>query len=289
MSTGRLTTFVETTTLVLGYWRVGGNPKRDAQHYEALIDRTLAQIAGSRCIFLGDDAAFAALVSQAAASNNVELVNRHVSLTDLPSHAVSEDFVQCCRNMPSSPWFREHDIGGEKGLVHYWKHLRPTDEETYRQMLTIWLSKVPLMRQVALEENPFDTARFAWVDVSVARFNERRTNWDFTRVAQPAGKLSHYRSPMVYQGHTLPLNASFMAGEADVWEHVGALFDHHLARARQDAYGHDEETILGLCHAERPDLFHELGVPVPRPPQRRRTTPGLLSGVKQRLRRLMHR
>ena len=43
-------------------------------------------------------------------------------------------------------------------------------EDSYRKVISIWISKVFLVDRV-IQENPYSTDAFAWVDVSVSRFN----------------------------------------------------------------------------------------------------------------------
>jgi hypothetical protein len=171
--------------------------------------------------------------------------------------------------------------GSEKGLVHHTRDLLGSGETVYRKLITIWMSKVALMSRVACEGD--DGTYFAWIDASIARVNGRRSNWNFPAQSFEPAALNHYASSMSYRGERLPLSAGFMLGTGDVWAAVNAAFDARLEASLSDAYAHDEETILGLVHRERPELFHTLGVPLaligPKPSAGRR----LIRALRRRL------
>jgi hypothetical protein len=131
--------------------------------------------------------------------------------------------------------------------------------DAYQKIITIWMSKIALVTQRALVENPFGTEDFAWIDASVSRFNGRRAGWNFAKAAQPDGQLLHYANCMRYQGDVLPINASCMIADRGTWTCVNEAFAAKLAEHADDDYAHDEETILGFVHRDNPDLFRCLG------------------------------
>lgn len=263
---------------VAGYWALPGNAKRPVGHYWEQIPRSLGLIAGQRLLLLHDDPATAEAFVRFGAPLGVDVKAEHVPLAELPGARHAERLAALCAATPLSGPGAVPASGSEKGYKHLTRDLEGSGEEIYRALISIWMSKVPLTAAVAARVGA-ETDSIAWMDVSIARFSERRTNWDFTRQPFQRSALNHYASPMRAQGRPLPLNASFLRAVPDVWARIAEEFDRELEGCLTEAYGHDEETLLARVHRRRPELFHTIGVPLPRPGQG-----GALDGVKRRLR-----
>ena len=245
---------------VAGYWRLPGNAKRPAEHYQEQIPRSLAMIAGQPLRLFHDDEETARHFAALCDPLGIALHAERIPVEALPAFAHAEAYVAACRAMPRAGAGAVPARNSEKGHVHYIRDLIGSGEATYRALLAIWLSKVALAARVAADP-PAGAAFVAWMDVSVARFSGQRTNWDFPRQPFAPAALNHYASPMRYLGARLPLNASLMLATPEVWTEVALAFEAQLLASRSDAYAHDEETLLGLVHRRRPELFHTLGVP----------------------------
>lgn len=257
-----------------GYWNVAGSRKRSHAHYAALLPETLDMIRGARLHFITNDPAQADAVRALCAPRGISCETELVEITDLPGHALAGRLLESCRNMALDTFPEPPEHGSEKGMIHYWRDFRGSGAEAYRAVLAIWLSKVGLSARLAAEHAAAG-GQVAWIDVSVARFNGLRENWDFHRADTPPDKLSHYASPMKFYGAPLPLNASFLCASAPVWDQVAALFAQAGERGAAMPYGHDEETLMADCIWRRPDLFHVLG---------RRAKQSLAFRLKRRLR-----
>jgi hypothetical protein len=166
--------------------------------------------------------------------------------------------VTACDRMRLDRFPRPDAFASEKGVTHYWRDLKGGGADAYRAMLAIWLSKIALTSDVARDH---ESMSVAWVDASVARFNLRRTNWNFTQDQGHPAKISHFASPMRFFGRPLPLNASYLEGRSSVWTELERLFNAMLEKALQMPYGHDEETVLAQCLSASPDLFRCIGAP----------------------------
>lgn len=262
---------------VTGYWRLPGNTKRPVEHYARELPRSLEMIAGGPLLLYHDDPAVEAAVAEACAPLGIDLRPVRLPVADLPGFRHGDALVAGCRAMPREGPRAIPANHFEKGHMHYTRDLVGSGEATYRALLAVWLSKVPLTaRAAAAPQAP----RFvAWMDASIARFSGRRSNWDFPNQPFAEDALNHYASPMRYLGRPLPLNASFLAARGAVWAEVEAAFAAELEARLGDAYAHDEETVLGHVHARRPALFHTLGVPHAPPEERR----GLVARIRRRL------
>jgi hypothetical protein len=268
-------------TYVTGYWMLPSNAKNPVEHYQKLIPQSMEMIAGRKLILYFDDAQTEAMFAEACEALDVRLQTVRVSVEALPAYRHADAFADGCRSMRREEFDRTPLRWLEKGLIHYRRDFMGAGEEVYRRLITIWMSKVALTSQAA--SGGGDATYFAWMDASVARFSGRRTNWNFPVQTFAPRALNHYASTMSYRGERLPLNASFMLGTPEVWAAVSLAFDAWLQASLSDAYAHDEETILGLVHRDRPELFHTLGVPLaligPKPSAGRR----LIRALRRRL------
>lgn len=245
---------------VAGYWQLPGNAKRDPAHYLQHIPRSLAMIAGQPLLLFHDDPAIAERFVGLSEPLGIDLRMERVPIAELPANRDADAFVAACRSMPRSGPNAVPADRSEKGHVHYTRDLQESGEATYRALIVIWMSKVALTARTAAEGTG-DASFTAWMDVSIARFNDQRSNWEFARQPYAQNALNHYASPMRFMGRRLPLNASFLLASPEVWAEIDREFQAELLASLSQAYAHDEETILGLVHHKRPELFHTLGVP----------------------------
>ncbi|MCV2881235.1 hypothetical protein [Actibacterium sp. XHP0104] len=243
---------------VSGLWIIADNPKNDADHYASLLPRTFDLLSGSTVWFYTNNDTVTQEISELAQTRGIDLVTKRLEIPELPGWDASNAALAACENMKLDRFARPKSYANEKGVVHYWRDLKGGGADTYRAMLAIWLSKVALTSAAARTQQQ---GSIAWVDASVSRFSNKRSNWDFTHDPGEVGKISHYATPMRYLGRALPLNASYMEGTLTAWNRLEGLFNDALIRSLEAPYGHDEETVLGQCISEAPDLFRCIGGP----------------------------
>lgn len=255
----------ETRIYCSGLWHVSGNAKRSAGHYDQLFPKTLEKIKGSQLIFYSNTPEMLEQTDKICRQYGIALQAETKPIEALPAWGLAEQIVTCCKNMALDQFSAPEPFLGEKGVAHFWRDLTQSGEAVYRQVLAIWLSKIALVadQTPALDDQDI----VAWIDASLSRFQGRRSNWDWTAIQTPPGKLSHYKSPMHFFGTQLPLNASFLCAPGPVWRDIRDEFDTSAARAATMAYAHDEETILADCIRRRPELFHCIGAPYPAQPR----------------------
>lgn len=269
---------------VAGYWPLPGNAKRPVAHYLEQIPRSLAMIAGQRLTLLHDDPDTAEAFAGLCAPLGIALEAERVPLAELPAAPRAEALAAACAATPLSGRDAVPESRSEKGYMHLTRDLRGSGEAVYRALISIWMSKVPLTARIAARGTG-DAESVAWMDVSIARFNERRSNWDFPRQAFVPAALNHYASPMRAMGRPLPLNASFLRAVPAVWAEIDRAFEEELGACLTERYGHDEETVLARVHRARPELFHTIGVPNDAPRRGSLARSGLraLRGIGRRI------
>jgi len=217
-------------------------------------------IAGGKMLLFYQDDDVLRYISRCAERFSINLQAMKVLIEDLPAYPYAERLLSGCKATDIKSLEELPIVWREKGLSHYHRDFLDSGEDAYRQIISIWMSKIALVADHAVVANPFDTPEFAWIDASVSRFNGRRQNWNFSKAPPSEGKLLHYANRMRYYGELLPINASCMIAEAEVWRTISRLFSDALDAHANDSYAHDEETILGYVYKNYPELFACLGL-----------------------------
>lgn len=244
----------ETKTFCIGYWALTDNVKHDLAHYTKLLPVTLSMLSGKNVVFFYDDPALLEHVMEIASKYGVVVQPYRIALNDLPNRECAINLLSAIeeygRRNPEPPPIHKK----EKALEHYWRDYEKSGQDVYYNMLSIWLSKVPLVARI-IEENPFDSTHFAWVDASLARFNGHRDFYDISRVVDCRDKISFYRGKLIKNGKKLVLNASYLSGSKRAWRELNSLFRRQLILVEDEIYPNDEETVLDHCHTVEPALF----------------------------------
>lgn len=252
------------TTFCTGYWRINGNRKRSPDQYVRYFASLCDHIQDRRLIVFYEDDDILTHFREAGESRRVRVVGRRIPLTDLPTFPLSERLLACCRAMSSTQRTRPSHFHNEKGALHYWRDYMDGGADVYRRLAAVWTSKIPLVLQAGIGGDSVSAPHYAWVDASIARFDRRRSGWRFAARPHPPHAVAHYRSAMRVRGERLPINASLLSAPSGLWPGLATLFQRTLEDVLADAYAHDEETVLGLCHRRQPAVFSSIGRPVGR-------------------------
>jgi hypothetical protein len=257
---------ISTTTFCTGYWRIDNNRKKTAAQYVRHFAGLCDHIPNGRLVVFHEDDDILAHLRDVGRARGVRIVGRRIALTELPTFPLSERLLAGCRAMAAAQASRPTAFRNEKGTLHYWRDYVDGGEDVYRRLVTIWTSKIPLVLRAGMGGDAVSAPRYAWVDASIARFDRRRSGWRFAARPHPAHAVAHYRSVMRFRGDRLPINASLLSAPSALWPELDGLFRRTLegVLADADAYAHDEETVLGLCHRRHPGLFAAIGGPVGR-------------------------
>lgn len=248
---------VKNTTFVSGLWLIDGNQKRDFNHYFEYLPATLKHIAGGQLLFFYERQQVLEKVKEIATALNIEIRPVKLNIDDLPYSHCSLQALQACQNMNLDYVERLKFPLKDKGSKHYRREYSKSGPDAYQQILSLWFSKIRLVSEIAIKENHFQTDYFAWIDASFGRFDNKRHGWKLEDCEFDTDRLNHYSSNMYYKDQKLPLNASFLYTNVEIWQKLDFLFDQKLQGALQENYAHDEETILGLVHSEHPELFFD--------------------------------
>jgi hypothetical protein len=255
---------ISTTTFCTGYWRVDNNQKKTTAQYLRHFAGLCHHLRNGRLVVFHEDDDILAHFREVGRSCGVRIVGRRIAFTELPTFHLSERLLAGCRAMAAAQSVRPTAFRNEKGTLHFWRDYVDGGEDVYRRLVTIWTSKIPLVLHAGMGGDAESAPRYAWVDASIARFDRRRSGWRFAERPHPPQAVAHYRSVMRFRGERLPINASLLSAPSARWPELDALFRRTLEGVLADAYAHDEETVLGLCHRRHPGLFVSIGGPVGR-------------------------
>ena len=197
-------------TFCIGYWALSDNVKRDLAHYTKLLPLTMSLLADRQVLFFYHDHSVLERASNLAREHCIVLHPCRIALEALPNRESALNVLHA-----TEAFGQEHSEPPavrtkEKGVEHYWRDYRQSGREVYHSMLSIWLSKIPLITR-AIEENPFQSEYFAWVDASLARFNSKRDFFEVGRVVDCDNRISFFRGKLTKNGSRLMLNASYLS------------------------------------------------------------------------------
>jgi hypothetical protein len=232
----------------MGYWSIPGNPKRDIKYYKNITTTTLQLLKDKSIVFFySENETYDYLSHLNSEGYKIMFIKKRVE--DLPTYKISDSFLNSCKNQDLSS-VKDKDKEKEKGYVHQFRDLNQSDDETYKKIITIWTSKILLVEQI-IDNNPFNTDHFAWVDVSATRFNVRRIYYtSFIK-----GKLNAINTSMHYKGQRMFHGATIMIGDKETWSWMIPLYKQKIEEEKDSHYGHDEETLMYLIYKEHPERF----------------------------------
>ena len=236
-------------TYVVGLWIVAGNTKRSREHYFDRLPATLRLLKNKRVIFLYDDDMVAEFAKQHLDTSFYKF--EKISLSNMIEMTNASKLVEQAKQFQIASFAR---MKAEKGLTHYRRDLTDSGEQVYKQVLSIWLSKVFLVTDIAISKNPFQTASFAWVDASLSRLNNDGVNQMLREPVDP-WKVLLARSGMRYKGKRLRFSAGFILATAENWQKLRGVYDRELTKSLNEPYPIDEEVLLTRTSYQNPDLL----------------------------------
>jgi len=256
----------ESRTYVMGFWPVAENTKNSLDHYSRYITLSLEMLSGENLFFMSGSDTVISSVKVKCERVGIKLHCEKMSIHDLSKHQYMETLLQRTKNFGERLEHPPANFKNDKGLSHYWRDLRTSGEQSFRQMFSIWHSKIDLLRRASLE-NRFGSRQFAWVDASVSRFNHQRFGWDFRQLpVELPNTVYHYPNMMRKNGRQLAINASFLLGDAKAGESLQAAYDEAFAASLEEDYPNDEETVLDTVVSRMPRLFHAISEAEPPSP-----------------------
>ena len=126
-------------------------------------------------------------------------------------------------------------------MVHYRREYKKSGQDSFRKVFTVWTSKLYLVNKI-IDENPFNTHYFAWIDVSASRININKKYY-----IQPylPDKIYHFSMNLMrYYGIKLPIMGFFLIANKNIWKKLMPLYEKQLQLSKNSRYAHDEEMIV---------------------------------------------
>lgn len=239
------------TTFIMAFLNFKNNKRHNLDHYKKCIPRTFRIMPNSKIIFFYNDDEIFELIKRRCKTKTI--IGKKIMVNHLPTFEICKNYTNSLKNLNIKN-HQQYQLNIEKGLTHYHEMLN-TGEDIYHLILTVWTSKLFLIKQI-IQDNPFKTNYFSWIDISLGKTKDKRNNWNWMTNIYPNDKISFYGSNMTYYGKKLNLSAGFIYGNKDNFEKLFELYKKKLIEKENDNYGHDEETLLNLIYQENENLFY---------------------------------
>ena len=199
-----------------GLWIIDGWNKKRPEVYLKTLEKTLKMLQGENLLFISNQSNIFEAVKESSNRYDISLETISMPVQGLPAWNLSDNYVKACQRMrldtaTKSSW-NNHKTIHEKGVKHYFRDFSSKSITSYQKVLSIWLSKVPLLADIASRSEYSKFNYFMWCDASVARFNPKRLKANFTKQDDMQRKISHYYSGMKYYSQTIPVSGS-MSGD----------------------------------------------------------------------------
>ena len=214
-------------------------------HYYRFMPKTFSMLKDKKIVFFYEDEDILTYVKSIA--DTPHFLPIRIQVTDLPTYVLSADYLTSCKNQDNA-FLRKHN--DQKGLIHYRREYMKSGEDSYRKVISIWTSKIFLVDRV-IQENPYSTDAFAWVDVSVSRIGIRSFDKMYS-----INKINTNPGNMLYIGEKICNSAGLMLSNKETWLSFIALYKEKMEAQRHSNYAHDEETIIHLICKDHQELFN---------------------------------
>jgi hypothetical protein len=234
-------------TYVIGFWRVNNNVKHDMSHYYKIMPKTFNRLKKKKIVFFYGDDNILKYVNKIRKTQDFIAIK--IPVKELPTYELSADYLESCKNQDIDYLISKND---EKGLNHYRREYKKSGEEAYRKIISIWTSKLLLIKKV-IDSNPFDSKFFVWADAAIGKTKLKIRKTDYNM-----NFINTNRSYMIYMGERIKNGAGFMISSYDTWLKLIPLYEKKLEELRHSNYAHDEETILHLICKENEELFNNI-------------------------------
>ena len=241
-------------TYCTGYWDIDNNPKRDWNHYQRYIPKTLELLRGQRIIFFYESEAVRRYIEDCAKSENI--IFRKKNIEDLPTYGlVKNHFLPSCIRQ-SDVELKQINRFWEGGLINRDLLYERGGPDVYTKIVSLWTSKLSLLER-QIRENSFATQYFCWADISISRLNRKRRNWNFLAPTVPYREDVFYFYPSLYRryyGVLQPISGGLLLGHHRILSLVANRFLTIMNEARDSCYAHDDETLFSLLYENAPEI-----------------------------------
>lgn len=241
-------------TYCMGYWPLPKNKKRPIGKYKELLPKTFSFMHGQSCVFFSDSEDWLALAESLGKEHNVSMRLEKRGLGSLKGKKFVESYLKRTKEYGEQTDLSKFNLN-EKGKAHYVRDYLGSGPEVYGRMLTIWMSKTSLLKEVS-EANECEETW--WIDASTARIYKNTSRPDISKVSTPPGKISHFGNMMKKNGINLPMLAMVFGGNDHAITRLDRLFWKFYKLMADEVYPNDEECIFARIRQERRGLFHAI-------------------------------
>ncbi len=144
----------------------------------------------------------------------------------------------------------------------------PSDPRNTAGYYLFCVARCAMVRR-AIEENPFGSSHFAWINVCIERMGAKNLSHLIEALAQQRDKFSTCYIDYVDEGTTRNLTSNFgpncrgrctmcsgfYTGSAPFMREVCERIERKFVECLEQGYGHADEQLINLVYFDAPDLF----------------------------------
>ena len=242
-------------TLVMGYWEIKSNTKKDHKEYLNHLKDVLPKLVDYyEILFYYNDKSLLKFVEKIIKEDNLKINIRFIKskIEELPTYSASNEAINNFKKSDIVDLKSKYNIR-EKGIIHFKKN-EESGENVYKKLFTIWTSKLYLIEQL-LNENIINTKYVGWCDVSITKCQDKfRRECIFDEMSLNLNKVNFISSNMEYYGKVLPVGAGIIIGDKNKMSELIKNYKLEFNEVIKENYFHDEETILSRLY-DKTDLI----------------------------------
>ena len=243
-------------TLVMGYWEIKSNTKKEHKEYLNHLKDILPKLVDYyEIIFYYNDNNLFKFIKKIIKEDNLKINIRFIKskIEELPTYSASNEAINNFKKSDIVDLKSKYNIR-EKGVVHYLRELEQSGENVYKKLFTVWTSKLFLIEQL-LNENVINTKYVGWCDISITRCQDKfRRECIFDEMSLNLNKVNFISNTMQYYGKVLPVSAGIIIGNKNKMSELIKYYKLEFNEIINENYCHDEETILGRLY-DKTDLI----------------------------------
>ena len=161
----------------------------------------------------------------------------------MPTYEHSLNLLNLCKKQ-NNDYLKMIKGKFEKGTIHYNREYKNSGEEVYRKIITIWTSKLFLLKECIVNKY-FNNNYIAWHDFNIIN------NKYYSIIPN---KILLTNNNMHYYGKDIKYNCRYMFGNNNNMMNLIDKYSDELYNLNED-YCHDEETIIHRVYMKYPYLF----------------------------------
>lgn len=232
---------------VTAMWNVPKNPKRSAEHYLKVTPATSALLRGLDCHAWVDSVQWAREFDTQFRYHGVSAEIYHRG----PYRLVPRNLVRAVRHNAIAR-FTAGTPGPlpagsrEKDTVHLQRDLLAAGPQVYTRLVSAWLAKPFAINASSRLARLSNSDLVGWIDASFSRILPTGSHRLEQVVPESwrAHQILHLEGGMDYRNRPLGISAAILVASVATWQWLGQEFHRAALTAFQEAYLHDEETVL---------------------------------------------